>query len=89
MSEPGEGFRLGRRGLRHRLDDGIDLFLGELGERVGGRLGAAHERAGFVNGGQIAIGLGRGLRHGGPKRDQDAFASLAAGSLGSTFSTSA
>ena len=63
VRQPGEGLGLRRGGLRHRVDDGVDLFLGELGEEARGFLRAARERARFVNGGQVAIGLGRGLRH--------------------------
>ena len=63
VSEPGERLRLGRRGLRHAVDDGVDLLLRELRQNSGRLLRAAREGARFVNGGEVAIALGRGLRH--------------------------
>ena len=69
MRQPGEGLGLRRGGLGHGIDDGVDLFLGELGEETGGLLRAPREGARFVNRGQVAIGLGRGLRHAGPEQE--------------------
>ena len=63
VGEAGERLGLGRDRGRHRVDDGVDLFLGELGERVGGLLRAARKGPRLVNGRQVAIGLSRGLRH--------------------------
>ena len=68
VRQAGERLGLGRGGLGHGIDDGVDLFLGELGEETRGLLRAAREGARFVNRGQVAIGLGRGLRHAGPER---------------------
>jgi hypothetical protein len=46
---------LQRDGRRHRVDEGVDLDLGELGQH-GSRLGrAAGERARLLERGQIAI----------------------------------
>ena len=55
--EPRErlGLRRGRGG--HRVDDGVDLRLAEFGELEPGLLGAASQRAGFGDRGEVAIGL--------------------------------
>ena len=58
-----ERFGLRRRGLGHRVNNGVDLFLGQLGEEGSRLFGATRECSRFVNGGQVAIGLGWGLRH--------------------------
>jgi hypothetical protein len=63
VSKLGERLGLCGGGLRHRVDNRVDLLLSELGERVARLTCAPYKRARFVNGRQIAIGLGRGLRH--------------------------
>ena len=61
--EPRERFGLRRGGRGHRVDDGVDAFLAELGELEPRLLGAARERARLGDRGQIAIGLRRDGRH--------------------------
>jgi hypothetical protein len=61
--ETGERFGLRRDGGGHRIHDGVDLFLGQLGQRRGGFPGTANERAGFADRREIAIGLDRWLSH--------------------------
>ena len=55
--EPGEGLGLRRGGGGHRVDDGVDLFLAELGELEPGLLGAAREGARLGDRGEVAVGL--------------------------------
>jgi hypothetical protein len=50
------GARPGRG--RHRVDDAIDLILGELGEERRRLLGALREPARFLNGSEVAVSLG-------------------------------
>ena len=60
--EPGERFGLRRRGGGHRVDDGVDALLAELGQLEPGLLGAPRQRAGLGDGGEIAIGWSAALQ---------------------------
>ena len=57
-SQTGKRLGVGGGGVGDGGDDGVDLFLGELGEFEPGLLGPSGERARLGNGGEVAIGLG-------------------------------
>ena len=68
--EPRERLGLRRGGRGHRVDDGVDLLLGELGELEPCLLRAPRERARFGDRGEIAIDCE------GPSRSTNATASV-------------
>jgi len=53
-----EGLGLRRRRRGHRVDNGVDLLLAELGELEPCLPGAARQRARFSDRGQVAVALG-------------------------------
>src|SRR5262245_4347366 len=54
--EPGQRFGLQSDGLRHRRDDGVDLFLLEFGQQRLRLARGAGERPGFRDGRQVFVG---------------------------------
>ncbi len=66
--QAGQRLGLGQDGGGHRVDDGVHLFLRELGQDGLGRSGGAGQQSGLLDGGEIPVG-GRALRPGSWRRN--------------------